>query len=104
MNGWSWFMLHNFPNTLKQQPASVSSLPCYLLLSGPGPGSSSSHLDSQLGFPWKSLSPAQVVAISDYFIVQAGLPRTKQVGADLDLHHPRKSQSLCTQWIATDHI
>ena len=44
MNGWSWLMLHNFLNLLKQATASLSELPAlYLLLSGPRPGTSCSQ-------------------------------------------------------------
>ena len=63
-------------------------------------------LDSQLGFTWQSPSPAQVAAISDCFIAQAGWLRTthRWVGADLVLQPPGKPQSVCTQWTATDHV
>ena len=59
-NGWSWLILYNFPNPLKQATAGLSE-PRYMSLAAASP-------DSQLGFTWKSPSPAQVAAISYCFI------------------------------------
>ena len=62
-------MLHNFLSPLKQTTADLSL--------APGLALAAASLDSQLGFAWKSPSPAQVAAISDGFIAQAGWPWAK---------------------------
>ena len=45
------------------------------------------NLDLQLGFIWESSSTAQLAAISDCFIAQAGWPWQTQVGTGLDPYH-----------------
>ena len=55
----------------------MSPQPPYFLLSGPKPSLAVTSLDSQLGFTWESPSPAQVAAISECFIAQAGWPLAK---------------------------
>ena len=45
----------------KQQLASASSQPPYILLIDPGPALTAPNLDSQLGFAWESPRPAQIV-------------------------------------------
>ena len=46
----------------------------------PGTALAAASLDSQLGFTWESLSPAQVPTISDCSISQAGWPRKNTGG------------------------
>ena len=94
MNGWSWIMIHNFPNSLKQATADLSEP---FLLSGPRHDNNSSQPRWTFGFTWKSPSPAQVAPISDCFIAQAG--RGWPLPAP-----PGYSQSLHSQWTATDHV
>ena len=53
-------MLHNFLNLLQQATAGLSESPA------------AASLDSGLGFAWESPSPAQVAAISYFFIAHAG--------------------------------
>ena len=43
----------------------------------PGLALAAASLDSQLGFAWESPGPAQVAAISDCFIAQAGWPQAE---------------------------
>ena len=63
------------------------------------------RLDSQLGFPWESRSPAGVAAAtSDCFTVEAGCPRQNTgVGWPWPVP-PKKPQGQHTQWIATDQV
>ena len=61
-------------------------------------------LDSQLDFTWESPSPAQVAAISDNFIAQAGWPQAKHRWRLTLLAPPGKPQGLLTQWTATEHV
>ena len=63
----SCFITSSVLSNKQQQLASVSPRPC----------TSSGQLDSQLGFNWKSPSPAQVATISDCFIAHAGWPQAK---------------------------
>ena len=70
---WSWLMLHNFLNPLKQETDSLSELLGHVHLAKwpharhwQQPAYINKH-----GFTWESLSPAQVAAISDCFITQA---------------------------------
>ena len=90
MNGCSWLKLYNFVNPFKEATAGLSEPPtlwttCSVV---PGPAQGAASLDSQLDFTGVPPSLAQVAAISDYFIAQAGSPWGKtQVGADLGLHH-----------------
>ena len=83
MNSWSWFMLHNFLNPLRQATACNSEHSPYLLLSGPRPGTSSSQPRFtawlHLGISKPSTSPAT----SDCFIAQARWPWQNTLG----LHH-----------------
>ena len=79
MNGWSWLLLHNFLNFLKQSTTSLSEPPVPILLGKwpPGLALAAASLASQFEFIWEPPSPAQAAAISDYFIVQAGWPRAE---------------------------
>ena len=63
MNDWSWFMLHNFLNPLKQATVGLRELQAH-----------------PLGFTWESLSLEQVAATSDCFTAQAGWPQAKHRG------------------------
>ena len=79
MNGWSWFMLHNFLNhSNKQQWASVS----------PRPGTSSSQPRYtawfHLGISKPSSTSSSHLRLS-YSLVRVALGKT-QVGADHGLH------------------
>ena len=78
LNGCSWLMLHNFLNSIKQSTAGLSKLLALIsLLSDPDPALAAVSLDSHLSFAWESPSQAQVAAISDCFIAQAGWPQAK---------------------------
>ena len=61
------------------------------------------QVGAEFGFTWKC--PAQVTAISDCFIAQAGWALGKTpVRAHLGLCHPGDPQGQHTQWTATDHV
>ena len=62
MKGWSWLMLHHFLNPNKQATAGFSE---------PQQQPDQIHI---LASTWDSISPAQVVAISNCFKGQAGYP------------------------------
>ena len=73
--------MHNFLNPIKQATAGLTELQA---------PTSCSQLNPQLGFGWESPSPAQVAAISDCFIAQAGWLWAKHVGL-YHLGNPRVS-------------
>ena len=78
MNSWFWLTLHNCLNPLKkQQPVSVSPRPYTPCLVALGLALAPTSRALQLGFTWESPSPAQVAAISDCSIAQAGWPWAK---------------------------
>ena len=82
----------------------MSSQHPYLLLSGPESGTSSIQLDSQLGYIWESLSPAQVATISDYFIAQAGWSWAKYRWGLTMACATREIPGSVHPGTATDHI
>ena len=76
MNGWSWLMLHNFLNLLKQATSGLSELPAPMPLAK-WPDTSSSQ-PKFIAFLYLGISkPSIRTAISDCFITQAGWPWTK---------------------------
>ena len=97
MNGWSWLMLHNFLNSLKQATASLSGpqFP-YLLLRGPRPGTSSSHPRVTA---WLHLGISKPSTSGRYLrlLYSSGrvAPGKTQVGAVHGLHYQRHLRA-CT--------
>ena len=95
MNGWSWLMLHNFLNPIKEAIASISkSLAATLLAKGPRPSTSSSQPRFtawlHLGISKPSTSTDHLRLI--YSSCREALGRI-QVGTDLGLHHQGKPRA-----------
>ena len=88
-------MLHNFPNPLKQAQLASRT---------PGPAVAAASLVSQLGFAWESPSPAQVAAISDCFIAQAGQPWAEHRWGMTLACTSRETPGPHNQWTAIDHV
>ena len=96
MNDWSWLMLHNFLNPIKQTFGLSEPSSPYLLISGP----TSSNSSSQPRFTaWLPLGTCKPRTSSSHLILlyssgRVALGRTEE-GADLGLHHPGNSRA-CT--------
>ena len=95
MNGWSWLMLHNFLNPIKQPIASPRiPQPLYLLLSGPRPGTSGSQPRFTV---WLHLGISKPSTCSSLLRLPCSSGRVAlgktQVGADLGLHHPENPRA-----------
>ena len=104
MSRWSWHMLHNFLNPLKQATASLSGpQPPHLLLGGPKCGTSSSQPRFTV---WLCLGISKPCTSSSHLRLLYNscrvAPERIQVGDDIGLYY-LKPQSLSTQWTATDH-
>ena len=104
MNGWSWFILHNFLNLLKQATRSLSKSPLsphlVPLAKGPRLGTSSSQPKFtawlRLGISMPNLSSSHLRLLYIPGWVALG---TTQLGADLALQHrgnPRARGQLQT--------
>ena len=89
MNGWSWLILHNFLNPLKQQLTSVSLQPLHLLPNGLRPSTSSNQPRFiawlHLGSSKTSTSSCHLRLLYSSYRVALGRIQMK---ADLGLHHP----------------
>lgn len=73
----------------------------YFLLSGPGPVLVAISLGLQFGFSWETSSQGQVAAICTFLFSSCQVaPGRAQALADVA--PPRRPQSQCTQWRASD--
>ena len=106
---YEWLVLaqtSQHPKSHQKATASLSEPPAKVpLAKGPRTSTSSSQPRFTASFIWESPSPAQVAAISDCFIVQAGWPQAKHSsGLTLACIITQETPEPVHQWKTTDHI